>query len=143
MAPETSFEHSAAGVALVLLLVPANSRARVSSALEFNRSERRLPGSGPRRASQSTDRGAAADRRCGTPVDSLLGLCVPGQSGGFCNIFEKSFLAPRVRSHPLRTLVRMDFTGADEIMGDLRRMNLASAAAPSVLGALTGVQRLR
>ena len=49
----------------------------------------------------------------------------------------------RVLSHSVRTLVRMDLTGADEIMGDLRRINLASAAAPSVIGALTGVQRLR
>ena len=37
----------------------------------------------------------------------------------------------------------MDFTRADEIIGELRRMNLTAAAAPSVLGALSGVQHLR
>ncbi len=37
----------------------------------------------------------------------------------------------------------MNLIGADEIIGDLRRLNLAAVTAPAVLGALSGVQRLR
>ena len=37
----------------------------------------------------------------------------------------------------------MDLTAADEIMGELRRMNFAAADQPTTLSALAGVQRLR
>ncbi len=50
---------------------------------------------------------------------------------------------PPILSHPIRTLVRMNLTAADKIMGDLRRMDFHAADKPTILGALTGVQRLR
>ena len=37
----------------------------------------------------------------------------------------------------------MDFTAADTIMGELRRMNFAAADQPTTLNALRGAQRLR